>query len=237
MKTLLIIGASSNIGVKLIKKVSESYECVWAHYLHWNDELEELKKLLGEKIHFVCADLFQLTEIEKMISVIKESNFLPDHIVFFPMTRIKAQNFTKLTLKDYDNGWDLSIRSSIILSQAFLPKMKKNKYGKLIFMLSSVTSNNPPKYESAYITVKYALLGFMKSLASEYAQNGICINGVSPDMIQTKFISELPRLLVEQYAESKPQKRILNVDEVIPTFEFLLSEGADKINGENIIIQ
>lgn len=237
MKTLLVIGASSDIGAKLIKKVSDLYERIWAHYLHWNDELEELKNLFGEKVQFICADLFQLTEVEKMISVIKESTFLPDHVVFFPMTKIKAQNFTKLTWEDYDNGWDLSIRSSIIISQAFLPRMKKKKHGKLIFMLSSVTSNDPPKYESAYVTVKYALLGFMKSLASEYAQNGICINGVSPDMIQTKFISELPRLLVEQYAESKPQKRILNVDEVIPTFEFLLSEGADKINGDNIIIQ
>jgi 3-oxoacyl-[acyl-carrier protein] reductase len=95
----------------------------------------------------------------------------------------------------------------------------------------------PPKYQTAYTTVKYALLGLMKSLATEYASKGITINGVSPDMIQTKFLSNLPGLIIEQYAESRPQKQILKVDDVIPTFAFLLSDGADNINGMNIGIQ
>ena len=56
-------------------------------------------------------------------------------------------------------------------------------------------------------------------------------------MIQTKFLNDLPRLLVAQYAETRPQKRILNVDEIIPIFEFLLSDNANAISGENIVIQ
>ena len=237
MKTLLVIGASSDVGAELIKKTNNSYERIWAHYLHWNDKLEELKTLLGEKIHFVRADLFQIPDIEYLIETIKKSEFLPDHIVFFPMTRITAQKFLKTKWEEYRSGWDLSVRSAALLSQAFLPNMKNQKHGKLLFMISSVTSNVPPKYESAYVTVKYAMLGFMKSLAAEYAGSGISINGISPDMIQTKFLSDLPHLLVMQYAESRPQKRILMVEEIIPVFEFLLSDEANVINGENIVIQ
>ncbi len=237
MKTLLVLGASSDIGIFLIKRVHRSYGHIWAHYFHWNDKLEDLKELLGEKIQFICADLFSISDCEKLTDIIRNSEFLPNHIVLLPMTKIIAQKFIKTKWEDFNNGWEVSIRSAVLLLHAFLPIMKKKKSGKVVFMLSSVTSNTPPKYESAYITVKYALLGLMKSLAAEYTGSGVCINGVSPDMIQTKFLNDLPRLLVAQYAETRPQKRILNVDEIIPIFEFLLSDNANAISGENIVIQ
>ena len=115
--------------------------------------------------------------------------------------------------------------------------MQKQRSGKIVFMLTSYVVGMPPKYQAAYTTVKYALLGLMKSLAAEYADKGIAINGVSPDMIQTKFISQLPHLLVEQYAGTLPGKRILSVDDVVPAFQFLLSDGANLIHGENICIR
>lgn len=103
-------------------------------------------------------------------------------------------------------------------------------------MLSACTQNNPPKFMSAYVTAKYALLGLMKSLASDYAEKGICVNAISPDMIETKFLDGVPNAAVRMTAEKSVMGRLLNVDEVVPAFEFLLSDAADKITGQNIFI-
>ncbi len=101
-------------------------------------------------------------------------------------------------------------------------------------MLSAYLLGVPPKFQSPYITVKYALLGLMRNLAAEYAAKGIMVNAVSPDMMETKFLSELPDLIKEQSAKNKPLGRNLFVEEVIPTMEYLLSSGSDVVTGQNI---
>ena len=114
--------------------------------------------------------------------------------------------------------------------------MAKNKYGRVVVMLTSCTVNVPPKYLASYTTSKYALLGLVKSLAVEYAGNNVTINGISPTMIETKFLSKVPSLLVEQNALKSPNGKNLTVDEVTPMIEFLLSDKACAITGENIAI-
>ena len=74
-----------------------------------------------------------------------------------------------------------------------LPFMKKNKYGKILTILSSVTIGQPPGHMSSYVTSKYALLGLLRSLAAEYSKYKICINSISPGMINTKFLNEIPK--------------------------------------------
>ena len=237
IKSLFVIGASSDVGTALIKAVAQSYQIVWAHYWHWNDHLEEIKTALGDKVRFVRADLSDPSAVNALIAEIKDSGYEPDHIVHFPMAKVFTRKFLKTDWEDFEAGWELSVRSAVMLTRAFLPSMQKKRYGKIIFMLSSCTLDMPPKYEAAYVTVKYAMLGLVKSLAAEFADKGITVNGVSPDMIQTRFISALPHLLVEQYSQTRPSKRILEVEDVVPAFAFLLSEGADSITGENLRIQ
>ncbi len=101
-------------------------------------------------------------------------------------------------------------------------------------MLTAYVIGVPPKFQSPYITVKYGLLGLMRNLAAEYAGKGITVNGVSPDMIETKFLSQIPELIIEQNAKNTPMGRNLRVEEVVPTFEYLLSDGADLVTGQNI---
>ena len=60
------------------------------------------------------------------------------------------------------------------------------------------------------------------------------VNGVSPDMMETKFLADMPELIIRQYAENSPAGRNLTVEDVIPTFEYLLSDGADMVTGQNI---
>ena len=237
MKTLLVVGASSDVGIELIYRVVNQYDMIWAHYFHWNDKLEHMKAEFVGKIRFLQADLSKPAEIEAMIETIKVEGSQPDHIVHLPMSKTYTTRFTKTTWDDFETGLILSVRSAVTILYAFLPYMLKNRYGKVVYMLTSYTIGMPPKYQTAYVTAKYALLGLMKSLASEYADKNITFNGVSPDMIQTKFISDLPHLLVEQYTESRPMKKLLSAKDVIPVFEFLLSSGADHISGENILVQ
>ncbi len=103
-------------------------------------------------------------------------------------------------------------------------------------MLSSYVIGVPPKSLSHYTVSKYAMLGLMKSLASEYADKNIQINSVSPSMIETKFLNNINEKLVEISAYNNPLKRNANIDDVVPVIKMLLSKESDYINGVNIPI-
>ena len=114
--------------------------------------------------------------------------------------------------------------------------MVKAKNGKIVFVVSSVASGQSPAFMSDYVTSKYALLGLMKALASEMAAHHVCLNAVSPSLTETVFLKNIPELAIEMSAEKNPMKRNAQVKDVVGMISFLLSEKADFITGQNILI-
>ena len=154
-------------------------------------------------------------------------------IIHLLVKKINNQKFIKSSWKQFDNEMQVSLYSIVMILKELIPQMMKQKYGRIIIMLSSYTLNIPPKFLSSYVTVKYALLGLIKSLSVEYANKGITINGISPEMIETKFLSDIPKLIVQKNAQDSPLGRNLYVQDIIPMFLYLLSDEAEVITGQN----
>jgi 3-oxoacyl-[acyl-carrier protein] reductase len=130
----------------------------------------------------------------------------------------------------------VQVESAILLLQRFLPKMAKLAGARMIFMVSSYTHGMPPKYTSMYTIVKYAQLGLMRSLAAEYAGTELRVNAVSPSMIETQFLQELPEVAVQMSAAANPQLRNATTADVLGAIELLLSPGAAYMTGIDIPI-
>ena len=235
-KTLFVTGASSDLGVALIQMVADQYETIVAHYRSSVDRLLPLEEKLGEKLVMVQADFSDAASVRAMLDFMEQREIKPDHIVHLAAAPMENEKFKKLGWCDFAAAAETDVRPIVDILGECMPYMTKQKYGKVIFMLTSCTVGMPPKYKSVYTTTKYALLGLMKSLAVEYADKGITVNGVSPEMIDTRFLNNLPDLIKEMNAADMPQGANLTVDQVVPTLAFLLSYGADMISGQNIAI-
>ncbi len=235
-KILLVTGASSDIGIKLIEEISESYDCIIAHYGNDNSNLLKLKEKLKTKLILLEGNFKEEDKTYEFVENIKDIGKIPTDIVHLPAGKFENIKFSKLTWDKFQNDINIALRSLVIILNSFLPIMAKNKYGKVVVMLTSCTTNIPPKYLASYVTSKYALLGLVKALSTEYADKGIRINGISPSMIETKFLENVPELLVKQNAMNSPTGENLKVEDVIPMFEFLLSDNANSITGQNIAI-
>jgi 3-oxoacyl-[acyl-carrier protein] reductase len=55
-------------------------------------------------------------------------------------------------------------------------------------------------------------------------------------MIETKFLDNLPHITIAQSADNNPLKRNATVEDIVPIIQFLLSEKADYITGQNIVV-
>ena len=236
-KILLILGASSECGVAIIKQIHASYKFIYAHYAHNVEPLLPIKEELKEKLILIQDDFMADSAGGAILEAIESEFGYPDHVIHLPAVPYKNVKFIKSDWSEFEAGIQTSLRSSVVILQKVIAKLLKEKReGKIIFMLSAYTDNVPPKFSSVYVTVKYALLGLMKALSAEYADKGIMVNGISPSMMETKFLKEVPELLVQQAAMNSPFGRNLLVDEIVPMFEFLLSEKGNRITGQNIVI-
>lgn len=233
-RILLVTGASSEVGGALIRSVCSRYDRVWAHYNRSFAEIESLQREAGGKIAPVQADFSDMGSTQAMVESISKTGAFPGDIVHLSAAKPYGLQFHKQKWESYQEEIDTSLRSIVMLLQAFLPGMAKRRHGKIVFMLSAYLLGVPPKFQSPYITVKYALLGLMRNLSAEYAPKGVTVNAVSPDMMETKFLSNLPDLVVEQSAKNNPLGRNIRVEEVVPAIEYLLSDAANAVTGQNI---
>ena len=130
--------------------------------------------------------------------------------------------FEKFSVDAFKNSLNFSLFSKIDLFQNLITKMNLNS--NIIFILSEVLDVSKPLiYSSPYIISKYALLGLIQSLSFELKNKKINVNGISPGMMDTPFVSKFPKFMVEMYDKNyglvKPSKVADKVLEVIELAE------------------
>lgn len=234
---VLVLGASSDLGCELLRRLSRPGVTLLAHYNSSRDKLEALRPELsagGARLATFGADLSKADDAARLAAEVKAACGHPDAMVFFPSPRPTPVHFEKTRWEAAQAHLDIQLKSAYCLLQAFLPEMARAKAGKVVFVLSAYTLGVPPKGLAGYVAAKYAVLGLMKALAAEYAGRGVNINAVSPSMVETRFLSDIPRQVVELAAEAHPLKRNAVPKDVAPLIEFLLSDGSAYITGANI---
>ena len=232
---ILIIGASSDLGLNLIKNISED-ALIIAHYNSSDEKLLELSKKITNELVTLKANLLREDEINDFLNAIELNYGVPNKIVHLAANKVANIRFKDVSWGDFEKDINITLKSAVLILNRFLPKMAKLKKGKVLIMLSSFVLGAPPKALSHYTSIKYAMLGLVKSLASEYADKNIQINAISPSMIDTKFLSNINEKFVELNAYNHPLKRNANVDDITPIMKILISEEADYMNGVNIPI-
>lgn len=240
-KVYFITGASSDIGMTFLKTLEEQLKekeqkaVVFAHYAFHAEKLLQLQQeAVALEIIPLQADLSQSEDVQRLIETVKEQGASPDYIIHLPAAKLTYNKIKQYALEELEKDMAIQVYSLGEIAKAFLPGMAKRKSGKVVVMLSSVTLGMPPKFMSRYVTVKYALLGLMKSMAMEYADKGVNVNGISPNMMETQFLEQIDERIVEMNRENSTKKRNVKVEETVAAIQFLLSEGAGYMNGVNL---
>ena len=237
-KVYLITGASSEVGMAYIKRLDETASkkvVVIAHYANTKAGLEALQnELANVELHMVQADLSLADGADKVCAFIKEQGMEVTHVL-----HLAASAFSHVKIKKWDEEkvrkeMQIQFFSFASLMKDILPKMAKVGYGRVCVMLSSYVLGTPPKFMSDYVAVKSALLGYVKAAAAEYGDKGVCINGISPNMMETKFLQNIDEKIVQMTAESSAMKRNIRVDETVSGIVYLLSDEASYVNGVNL---
>ncbi len=229
----LITGASSDVGSSLLRRLLQK-EDDSLFLAQGCGDLETLAPLCQQykgRLRTFDANLTNAADVARFVNTVEALGGCPTHIVHLPALRVVNTKFKNFNEERLALDLQLQLGSIITICKRFLPEMAKQKYGRVLFMLTSYIIGAPPKFTAAYVMAKEALHGLAKSLAADYAQSGITVNCVAPAMMETKFLAETPDLVVQASAEANPMGRNATPEDVAPAMAFLLSEEARFITG------
>lgn len=233
----IVTGASRGIGAAIAKKLSAHRCKVIVNYNLSREKAEsvvaEIRQAGGQAIAFQ-ADVTDESQVNTMLQAATGEFGSPTLLINNASSGMIHKKVTKTDWKDFQSCFEVAVKSAYNCSRAVIPSMSQNRRGRIVNIITQYSLGAPPLALATYITAKYALAGFSKSLAVELAPLGINVNMVSPGLTETDLVKGLPNSFKQAIAQQTPMKRNTETNDVANAVLFLVSDLAGYITGVNL---
>jgi NAD(P)-dependent dehydrogenase (short-subunit alcohol dehydrogenase family) len=242
-KVALVTGSANGMGRGIAHKFAEEGCDLIINDLSMDAAQKVAREIesLGRKAIAVKADITNRAEIEQMTAAaIKEFgriDILVNNAGGVPGTAGRG-NSDNITVEEWDRVVDLNLKGPFMMTMSVLPVMKKNKYGKIIFV-SSMGAVNPCVSVLHYHTAKAGILGLTVNLAFELAPQNIYVNAIVPGPVDTTFWDALVPAGPEREAlfdaiakKEVPLERVGRPDDIAGPALFLASGLSNFVTGQ-----
>lgn len=184
----IVTGASRGIGKEIAFQMAEkgAYLSIIGSSEEIHHSKEELEKLGYNNVLAYTADVSDENEIDQVVEGTKKAYGKVDILVnnagvgdFKPIEEV--------TVEEWRRTYDINVQGVFLATKAVLPIMKAQKFGTIITVASDVSRYTIPEGGALYTSTKYAVQGFMGSLAQEVRKDGIRAGTINPGMVDTYF--------------------------------------------------
>ena len=150
-------------------------------------------------------------------------------------------NLLQTTSADLNRMFSVNVHGAFNLSKAFLPSMLERHSGNIINM-ASIGGVVAVRDRLAYCTSKFAVVGLTKSVALDYALEGIRCNCICPGRVETPFVKARlaeypdPKKAYADMASTQALGRMAKPEEIAAAALYLASDDSSFITGSDFII-
>jgi 3-oxoacyl-[acyl-carrier protein] reductase len=193
-KIALVTGGNRGIGAAISLALAGAGYDVAVNFRSRSEEAEktcaEILRL-GRRAIAVQADVSSSDQVKRMAERV-ERELGVVNILINNAAMIRPQKVEDITEANWDEMIDVNLKSAFLVTQAFLPGMRKQQWGRIV-NISSVAAQVGGLVGPHYAASKAGMLGLAHAYASVLVKEGITVNSVCPALIDTEMVRLNPR--------------------------------------------
>ena len=232
-KTALITGASRGIG-RAIADVFADHDCyVGINYVSHDKEAKQTLQSLKNGNNSGMLLKADISNKNDIIQIVSDLTKVRDSIDILVLNAgiYHRHGFKDISLKEWNRLINVNLNSAYIVTKEVLPFMPQD--GRII-VISSQLAFKGTNHGADYATSKAGLIGLMRSLSLELAQNNILVNAIAPGTIDTDIIANYSEQQRQSRMNEIPLHRLGKPNDIANVALFLASDLASYITGETI---
>ncbi len=221
-RTAIVTGASQGIGAALVEALLNAGYNVVATSRNVNQSLAASSNLV-----LVAGDIGTKETATKVVVAAMEK-FGSIDLLVTNAGIFSIKPFTEFTTDDFNALVSTNLLGFLYITQLAVKQMLKQKSGAVVSITAALADQPIAGVNAAVpMITKGGLNAVIKSLAIEYAKEGIRFNAVAPGIVDTPMHKDDPK---ESLRTLQPMGRIARVDDVSDAVLYLAH--ADQVTGE-----
>ncbi len=245
-KRAIVCGSSQGIGKAVALELAElgaSITLVARNAETLKNVEAQLRVRAGQAHGFIAVDFSNVRDLSTKINEYISRN-QPVHILFNNTGGPPAGPVFDADVEEFSQAFSNHLICNQILTQAVVPGMKSERYGRIINLIST-SVKQPIQDLGVSNTVRAAVASWAKTLAGELGSFGITVNNVLPGATKTtrlatiiedrakksgKTLEEISKKMISDI----PVRRFAEPEEIAYAVAFLASPAAAYINGVSL---
>lgn len=189
----------------------------------------------GEKVKYYQFDIADTDRTQEMADQILRENG-PVSILVNNAGNHCKKYIWDMSVEEYRKVLQVHLVGAFALTKAFVPQMKEQRYGRILFQASMTSYIGQPQV-AGYATAKAGYLGLIHTLTAELAEYGITVNAIAPGWIDTPMFHQATDedpVRLSKILGRIPAKAVGDPMDIGMCAAFLCSDAARYITGSCI---
>ena len=235
MKTILITGATSGIGLAAAKKLAND-ENQLILCGRRQQKLDEISKELSAitNVLSLCFNVSDKNEVNKILENLPDEFSSIDILINNAGNAHGLDTIQEGSLDDWDNMIDSNVKGLLYVSRVIMPKMIENQNGHII-NIGSLAGREVYEKGNIYCATKHAVNAISKAMRVDLNKTGIKVSEINPGLVETDF-SNVRFKGDNNRAEKVYQGyKALQADDIADIIEFVINRP-DHVNIADILV-
>lgn len=241
-KVAIVTGGAQGLGrTYALSCAKEGAKIVVADVLDGSKVVEEIKKENGTSVN-VQTDISSEDAVKNLVKITLDTfgriDILINNAAIFVAT-YPMRDFDQITLAEWEKVMKVNVNGTFLCCKEVVPVMRKQKYGRIINISSSVFWRGLPGFLH-YSASKAAIIGLTRALAHEVGKDSITVNCIAPGYtqsegvirVQNEGLGQDPNVVASGQCIARPQVP----EDLVGAAIFLASDESAFITGQTLVV-
>jgi len=235
LKTILITGATSGIGLAAAKKLAKSKNQLILCGRRQR-KLDEISSELSKtsNILSLCFDVSEKNEVTKLLDNLPEGFSSIDILINNAGNAHGMDTIQDGSLEDWDNMIDSNVKGLLYVSRVIMPKMIEKQSGHII-NIGSLAGREVYEKGNIYCATKHAVNAISKAMRIDLNKTGIKVSEINPGLVETDFSNVRFKGDSDKAEKVYQGYKALQADDIADIIEFVINRPS-HVNIADILV-